>query len=197
MTGVFFTCRIARRDDDKRIFYIISQKGDVDDVIAQRKSLTIQSNAKRWIVSASASFAKLWRSSAGSSVRPPTTGAASTPDARLLFAMINAVMLSTAEIGAIVVVVLTTIVVATIAVPPTERQSATIANARLAMGIALATISLESRSPRLAVKKTATSVPWYVVLQEAMTTKVDFNEGCEIAPRNNQYFSLHCKDASN
>ncbi len=31
-----------------------------------------------------------------------------------------------------------------------------------------------------------TSVPWYVVLPEAMTTKVDCNMGCEIAPRNNQ-----------
>ena len=62
---------------------------------------------------------------------------------------------------------------------------------RLAMGIALATISLESRSPQLAAKKTATSVPWYVVLQEAMTTKVDCDEGCEIAPRNNQPNILH------
>ena len=33
---------------------------------------------------------------------------------------------------------------------------------------------------------TATSVPWYVVLPEAMTTKVDCNKGCEMAPRNNQ-----------
>jgi hypothetical protein len=33
---------------------------------------------------------------------------------------------------------------------------------------------------------TATSVPWYVVLQEVMTTKVDCDEGCEIAPRNSQ-----------
>ncbi len=47
------------------------------------------------------------------------------------------------EIGAIVIVVSKTIVVATTAAPPTERRSATIANARLVMGIALATISLE------------------------------------------------------
>ena len=33
---------------------------------------------------------------------------------------------------------------------------------------------------------TTTSVPWYVVLPEAMTTKVDCDVGCEIAPRNNQ-----------
>jgi hypothetical protein len=33
---------------------------------------------------------------------------------------------------------------------------------------------------------TTTSVPWCVVWQEAMTTKVDCNEGCEIAPRTNQ-----------
>ena len=33
---------------------------------------------------------------------------------------------------------------------------------------------------------TATSVPWYVVSQEVMTTKVDCDKGCKIAPRNNQ-----------
>ena len=33
---------------------------------------------------------------------------------------------------------------------------------------------------------TTTSVPWYVVLPEAMTTKVDCDVGCKIAPRNNQ-----------
>ncbi len=38
---------------------------------------------------------------------------------------------------------------------------------------------------------TATSVHWYVVLQEAMTTKVDCNEGCEIALRNNQQNIFH------
>jgi hypothetical protein len=59
----------------------------------------------------------------------------------LLFATIDAATSLTKEIGAIVIV-LTTIVAATTAAPPTERQSATIANARLAMGIALATISL-------------------------------------------------------
>ena len=42
-------------------------------------------------------------------------------------------------------------------------------------------------------KKMATGVPWswYIVSQEAMTTKVDCNEGCEIAPRNNQQNILH------
>ena len=77
------------------------------------------------------------------------------------------------------------------AAPPTERRIAAVANAWLAIGIALATISLESGSPRLAAKKTATSVPWYVVSQEAMTTKVDCDKGCEIAPRNNQPNILH------
>ena len=62
-------------------------------------------------------------------------------------------MLSTADIRAIVVVVLTTIAVATTAAPYTERRIATVANARLAMGIALATISLENRNPWLAAKK--------------------------------------------
>jgi hypothetical protein len=44
---------------------------------------------------------------------------------------------------------------------------------------------------------TAMSVPWYVVLQEAMTTKVDCDKGCKIAPRNNQQKkSLHREYAS-
>ena len=72
-----------------------------------------------------------------------------------------------------------------------DREGASEVVARLAMGMALATISLENGSPWLAAKKTATSVPWYVVLQEAMTTKVDCDEGCEIAPRNNQPNILH------
>jgi hypothetical protein len=60
------------------------------------------------------------------------------------------------------------------------------------MGIALVTISLlESRSPWLATKKTATSVPWYVVSQEAMMTMVDCNKGCKIAPCNNQQNIFH------
>ena len=116
---------------------------------------SVQSNAKRRTVSASASFAKLRRCSADDSARPPTAGAASAPNARLLFAMINATTLSTAEIGAIVVVVLTTIAVATTAAPPTEHQSATVANARLGMGITIATINLERGNPRLAANKTA------------------------------------------
>ena len=49
--------------------------------------------------------------------------------------------------------------VATTAAPLTERRIATVANARRAMGMALATISLENGSPWLAAKKTATSVP--------------------------------------
>jgi hypothetical protein len=45
---------------------------------------------------------------------------------------------------------------------------------------------------------TATSIPWYVILQGAMTTKVDCNEGCEIPPCNNQQKnSSHCEYASN
>ena len=111
---------------------------------------------------------------------------------RSLVATIDASTLSTTDIRAIVVIVSTTIAVATTAAPPTERRIATVANARHAMGIALATISLESGSPRLAAKKTAMSVPWYVVSQEAMTTKVDCNEGCKIAPRNNQQNIFHC-----
>jgi hypothetical protein len=42
----------------------------------------------------------------------------------------------------------------TIAVARTAARSATVANARLAMGIALATTSLERGNPRLAAKKT-------------------------------------------
>jgi len=49
--------------------------------------------------------------------------------------------------------------VATTAAPLTERRIAIVTNARLAMGMALATISLENGSPWLAAKKTATSVP--------------------------------------
>ena len=119
-----------------------------------RKSSTVQSNAKRRIVSTSVSFAKLWRNSVDGSVRPPTAGATSAPDARLLFAAIDAATLSTKEIGAIVVV-LRTIAVATTAAPPMERRSATVANAWLVMGIPLITISLESGSLRLAARKTA------------------------------------------
>ena len=72
---------------------------------------------------------------------------------RLLFPTINATTLSTADKGSIVVVIFLTITVATTAAPPTECRIATVANARLAMGIALTTISLESRSTRLAAKK--------------------------------------------
>jgi hypothetical protein len=44
----------------------------------------------------------------------------------------------------------------------------------------------------------ATSVPWFIVLQEAMTMKVDCDEGCKIAPRNNQQKkSSHREYASN
>ncbi len=91
-----------------------------------------------------ASLAKLRRSSTDISARPPTASAASAPDANSLFATIDATTLSTAEIGATVVIVSTTIAVTMTAAPPTERQNATVANFWLAMGIALATISLES-----------------------------------------------------
>ena len=172
---------IARTNDNNFVFYVISRekrwqeyylhvvlqevtatsvffirhiaKGNDNDVITQRKSLTVWSKAKRRIVSASFSFAKLQRSSAGGSARPPTAGAANTPDTRSLFATINAATLTTVEIRAIVVVVLPTVAVATTAAPPMEHQSATVANARLSMGTALTTISLESRSPRLATKR--------------------------------------------
>ena len=80
-------------------------------------------------------------------------GAASMPNARLLLATIDATTSSTAEVKAMVIDVSTTIAVATTAAHPMECQSATVANARLAMGIALATISLEKGNPRLAAKK--------------------------------------------
>ena len=86
-------------------------------------------------------------------MRPLTAGAAIAQNARLLLAAIDAAPLSTVEIRAIIVVVLTTIVVATTAASPTERQNAAVAKAWLVMGIALATISLESRRPWLAAKK--------------------------------------------
>ena len=119
-----------------------------------RKSLTIRSNVKRWIVSASVTFPKLQRSSTDGSARPPTASAARVLDARPLFATINAATSLTKEIGAILVMSMT-IAVATTTTPPTECQSANVANAWLAMGIALMTISLESRSHRLAARKTA------------------------------------------
>jgi hypothetical protein len=37
----------------------------------------------------------------------------------------------------------------------------------------------------------ATSVPWYLVLQEVMTTKVDCDKGCKITPGNNQQNLFH------
>ena len=116
---------------------------------------SVRSNTKRLTESISVSFVKLQRSSVDSSARPPMTGTVSGPNARLLFAMIVATTSSTAEIRAIVIVVSTTIAVATTAAPPTEHQSATLANARLTMGIALATISLERGNLWLAAKKTA------------------------------------------
>jgi hypothetical protein len=86
---------------------------------SSRKCLMLQSNAKRRILSTSVSIAKLRRSSADRSARPLTAGAASVPDARSLFAMIDAAMSPTKEIGA-VVIILTTIAVATTAAPPME-----------------------------------------------------------------------------
>ena len=69
-----------------------------------RKSSTVHSNAKRRVISASVSFVKLQRSFADVSARPPKAGTASAPDAILLFAMIDTVMLSNKEIRAIVVI---------------------------------------------------------------------------------------------
>jgi hypothetical protein len=62
-------------------------------------------------------------------------GTAIVPDANLHFVTINAATLSTTEIGAIFVIVSTTIAVTTTAPPPTERQNATVVKARLVMGI--------------------------------------------------------------
>ncbi len=67
----------------------------------------------------------------------------------MLFATIDATTLSTAEIEAMAVAVSTMITVAR-----TAARSATVANARLAMGIALATTRLERGNPWLAAKKT-------------------------------------------
>ena len=91
-------------------------------------------------VLADASLVKLQRSSPDGSMRPPTAGAAIISDARLLIATINAATLSTTEIETIAVVISTTIVMTTTPAPSTERQNTTIANARLAMGIAFVTM---------------------------------------------------------
>ena len=115
--------------------YILYQKSDREKFMLSRKTLddeTIESvmaffrlslNRKKLDVTierqevTSVSFAKLWRSSADVSTRPLTSGAASTPDARLLFATIDDATLPTKEIGAIVVVLTMTAVATTTALP--------------------------------------------------------------------------------
>jgi hypothetical protein len=123
-------------------------------LFTSRRSSTERSSAKRRIASTSVSFKKLWRSSPDVSARSPMVGAAKAPDARSLFATIDTDTLTSKEIEAIVVVSMT-ITMATTAAPPTEHRNATMMNARLAMGIALETISLENRNPWLAARKTA------------------------------------------
>ena len=123
-------------------------------IFSSRRSSTKQSSAKRRIASASVSFEKLRRSSADVSARSPTVGAANAPDARSLFVTIDADTSKSEEIKAIVVVS-TTIAMATTAAPPTERQNAAVVNARLAMGITFATISQENGNPWLAARMTA------------------------------------------
>jgi hypothetical protein len=88
---------------------------------SSRKSLMVRSNAKRRIVSASLSFAKLRRSSTDGSARPPMAGVAIAPDTRLLFMTIDTATTLTVKIGAIAVIVSTMIAVMTAAAPPTER----------------------------------------------------------------------------
>ena len=121
--------------------------------LSKRSSMK-RSSDKKQIKSASVSFGKLQRSFAYASTRSLTVGAANAPDARLLFATINADTLTSEEIAAIVVAS-TTIAMATTAALPMGRQNATMVTAWLAMGITLATISLENRNPRLAGRKTA------------------------------------------
>jgi hypothetical protein len=88
-------------------------------------------------------------------------GATNVPEAKSLFATIDTDTSKSEEIGAIDVIS-TTIVMAMTAAPTMEHQNATVANARLAMGIALVTISLENRNPWLAVRKLARVSPPHV-----------------------------------
>jgi hypothetical protein len=113
-----------------------------------------RSSDKKRIKSASFFFGKLQQSFADASTMSLTVGPANAPGARLLFATIDADTSTSKEIAA-VVVASTTIAITTTVGLPTGRQNATVVTAQFAMGIALATISLESGSPRLTVRKTA------------------------------------------
>jgi hypothetical protein len=121
--------------------------------LSKRSSMERSSNKKR-IESASVSFGKLQRSFADASATSLTVGAANTPDARLLSATIDANTSTSKEIAA-VVVASTMIAMAMTVALPTGRRNATVVTAWLAMGIALATISLENKNPWLAARKTA------------------------------------------
>ncbi len=113
-----------------------------------------RSSDRKRIESASISFEKLQRSFADASAMSLMVGAAKAPGASLPFATINTGRLTSEEIAA-VVVASTTIAIATTVGLPTGHRNATVVTARFAMSIALATISLESGSPRLAARKTA------------------------------------------
>ncbi len=116
--------------------------------------MTARSSNRKRSNSASVSFEKLQRSFADASATPLTVGAANAPGASSPFATIDAGTLTSEEIIVVVVAFSTTVTTTTVG-PPTERQNATVVIARSAMGIALATISLVSESPRLAAIKTA------------------------------------------
>ena len=125
-------------------FKLFSSKGS---------SMVRSSNRKR-SDSASVSFGKLQRSFADASATPLTVGAANAPGASSPFATIDAGTSTSEEIVVVVVASSTTVTTTTVG-PPTERRNATVVTARSAMGIALATISLVSESPRLAARETA------------------------------------------
>jgi hypothetical protein len=97
---------------------------------------------------------RLQRSFADTSATSLTVGAAKAPGGRLLFATIDTDTLTSEEIAAVVVASMTITITTTVALP-TRRRISTVATVRLAMGIALATISLKSGSPRLVARKTA------------------------------------------
>ncbi len=118
-----------------------------------------RSNDRKRVKSASVSFGKLQRSFADASATSLTVGAANTPGASLPFATIDTGTLTSEEIAG-VVVAFTTIVITTTVGLPMGRQNATVVTPRLAMAIALATISLESGSPWLAAREmTRVSLP--------------------------------------
>ncbi len=123
-------------------------------LFSSKRSSMGRSSDKKRIEFASVSFRKLQRSFADASATSLAVGPANMPGARLLFATINADTSTSKEIAA-VVVASTTIAITTTVALPTGRQNATVVTARLAMGIALATFSLESGGPRLAARKTA------------------------------------------